>query len=148
MPGSAQPEFSLGQRVEGLIITAVVVGVNSLVIAAALILAIRGRARLSTARHLQVARPHIPRLPGHLLRGLPAHRGMGQIRRQPSDRHAHDTGHRAFAAAYLMRDPRVPQFVLLCRVPVPGRGGAPVAAARAGRGGRLDHGYITRLHAL
>jgi hypothetical protein len=47
-------EFNLGQRVAGLIITAVVVGVNSLVIAAALILAIRGRARLSTARHLQV----------------------------------------------------------------------------------------------
>lgn len=52
--GVHSSEFSLGQRVEGLIITAVVVGVNSLVIAAALILAIRGRARLSTARHLQV----------------------------------------------------------------------------------------------
>lgn len=52
--GVHSSEFSLGQRLEGLIITAVVVGVNSLVIAAALILAIRGRARLSTARHLRV----------------------------------------------------------------------------------------------
>lgn len=52
--GLHSSEVNLGRRLEGLVVTAIIVGVNSVVIAASLILAIHRGQRLRAARHLLV----------------------------------------------------------------------------------------------